>query len=332
MKTRFPNIKSAIPADGRITARLGLAGLGLWLACVACPGATTTLSLLPETQVDSHGIYLDQVVVTNTLPTAQRIRLMDAPAFGQMTVLQQTQIVAAIQPYFSEKLTNKWTGPDRIRVGRRTRLLNESELKDLLTIALQRDYVRDRGDLEVRFLRAWTAVRVPDEPVDLKIVDTPSSGLSANFIVRFELHAGKDVVGNFQLVCQAKIWQEICVAASPLRRGSPISPRDVTMERRDLLTIREYLTELPSLEEGIEVVESVMPGSPITPRMFRMRPSVFRGEMLDALFTNGAMSISMKVEILQDGGVGQVIRVRNPLSKRELRGKVQNDRSMQIKG
>jgi flagella basal body P-ring formation protein FlgA len=42
------------------------------------------------------------------------------------------------------------------------------------------------------------------------------------------------------------------------------------------------------------------------------------------------MEISLKVEILEDGAKGQQVRVRNPQSKREFRGKVENENTITI--
>jgi flagella basal body P-ring formation protein FlgA len=46
---------------------------------------------------------------------------------------------------------------------------------------------------------------------------------------------------------------------------------------------------------------------------------------VEAVFQDGNLTISLKVETLEDGGLGQTVRVRNPKTKRELLGKVQNE-------
>ena len=54
------------------------------------------------------------------------------------------------------------------------------------------------------------------------------------------------------------------------------------------------------------------------------------GKLADAIITDGAMTLSVKVEILEDGLPGQTIRVRNLKSKREFRGKVQNEETIHV--
>ena len=46
----------------------------------------------------------------------------------------------------------------------------------LLTAALQRDYVKDLGELELRFARPWTPVTVPDEPLRVTMTQDADGG------------------------------------------------------------------------------------------------------------------------------------------------------------
>jgi flagella basal body P-ring formation protein FlgA len=42
------------------------------------------------------------------------------------------------------------------------------------------------------------------------------------------------------------------------------------------------------------------------------------------------LMITLKVEALEDGAAGQVIRVRNPISRRDLRGKVLDEQNVLV--
>jgi flagella basal body P-ring formation protein FlgA len=55
-----------------------------------------------------------------------------------------------------------------------------------------------------------------------------------------------------------------------------------------------------------------------------------RGKIVDAVVQEGAVTISMKAEVLEDGLPGQLIRARNLKSKREFRGKVQNEETITV--
>lgn len=289
---------------------------------------TNVLRLLPQTEVDGQGVFLDQIFSPGN--AAPHVRVADAPVFGQFSFVTRAAILARMQEAAPDLSTNLAPGADRVRVIRRSRLLAESELKDWLSASLQKNYVREEGELELRLNRPWTALRVPDEPLEIKIVDVPVSGISPNFIARFELYAGRELIGNWQVVLQARVWGELWVAAAPLKRGQALDVSDLNHERRDLLVNRNALTSLPEDLSTVEVAEGLSVGTALTSRSIRQRPLVHRGEMVEAVAQEGALTISLKVEVMEEGALGQTIRIRNPQTRREFRGKVQNEQTILV--
>lgn len=212
----------------------------------------------------------------------------------------------------------------------RTRQLGEAEVKEMLTASLQERCIKDRGELELRFSRPWTAVTVPDEPLTLRLLEVPPSGITALNIVRFELLSGSNTVGNWQVVLQAKVWREIWVTRSPIRRGQTITEADFDRERRDILPCHEPLGDITSTTAAIEAGEGLQAGVPLLQRHLRLQPVVHRGQTAEALLKDGALNLTMKVEVLEDGAPGQIVRMRNPISRREMRGKVQNETTILV--
>jgi flagella basal body P-ring formation protein FlgA len=212
----------------------------------------------------------------------------------------------------------------------RTRSLNEAELKDLLTATLQREHVRDRGELELRFTRAWASVTVPAGPLTMNILELPSAGVSLNFIVRFELRTADQIIGTWQVPLQAHVWRDIWVARSPLKRGQLLSEADRAKERRDVLALRDACLE--DVPDGFlyEIAETLPAGAPLYVNSVKLRRLVRRGQVAEAVVQDGAMSVSLKVEVLEDGVLGQFIRVRNLQSRREFRGKVENEQTILV--
>lgn len=304
-------------------------GLALALSCPLA-GQTASFSLQPAAAVTGEGVHLAQLVAADADVKLPHLRVADAPAVGQSLLLTRDQVAALLQKSAPELVPANWTGSAQVRVTRRTRQLGESELKELLTNALQREHVRQRGELELALPRAWSPVTVPDEPFTLRLLDVPAGGVSGNLIVRFELRGPRETFGPWSVVTQARVWREVLVTTTPLKRGQPLTEADAARERRDVLTLRDTLELLPRVETELELTENLPAGVPLTARSFRIRPLVFRGQTLEALVQDGALQISTKVEVLEDGLPGQLVRVRNSQSRREFRGKVHNENTILI--
>ena len=289
-----------------------------------------SLQLLPQASVGSRGVFLEDLVVNDARNPAPQIELGPAPQIGRPFVISRYQIGELLQQKAPELVCTNWTGADRVRVIRATRILDEATVKQMLTAALQEEVVKERGELELRMTRPWTAVALPDEPLSVKVLELPVMGVTSSFICRFEVFAGGESVGVHQQSFQARIWREIYVAGSNLIRGTLVRDANVTMERRDLLTNRDVLTSIPLDDPYLEMRENVPAGAPLSARMFRLRAIIKRGRLVDALVQNDALSISVKAEALEDGVPGQVVRLRNLRSRREFKGKVQDEQTVAV--
>lgn len=108
-----------------------------------------------EARVDSSGIFLNQIVNANPPVALPRIRLAPAPSLGQTIFLSRDQVLALARTNVAGMSASNWTGPARVRVVRLTRELGEVEMTGLLRATLQRDYVKDLGELELGFARPY---------------------------------------------------------------------------------------------------------------------------------------------------------------------------------
>ncbi len=286
--------------------------------------------LRSSVECDLGGPRLDELFATAPSGVPRISLPALRPGAFQPAALTREQIAEVLQEHLPETPATRWTGPARILIVRRTQPLDEFEIKRRLTEVLQEKWVNERGELELRFSRPWVPIRVPTDPLTLKILDLPASGLAPNFIIRFELSDGSESLGQWQVPVQARIWQDVWVAAASTQRGQPLTLAPLTQERRDVLAMRDPVVVLPTSPDDYEMAEILRSGMPLSSRSFRLRPVIRRGKLADAVIADGSMTISVKVEALEDGVPGQVIRVRNLKSKREFRGKVQNEETISV--
>lgn len=295
--------------------------------------ATASLWMLKSTAIaTSEGVWLDDLLEAPAANPPPRIRLAAPPPASRPLTLTRQQIEQALRQRSPSNAppTLNWSGATQIAIHRKSRALMENELTTLLTQVLQRDYVRDRGDLELQLTRPWNPAQVPDDPISVRILELPVAGVTPSFIARFEIRAAQEVVGIFQVQTQARILREVWVANAPLQRGQPLSESDLAREPRDLLTLRHAITQLPDNSTMFEIAETITPGTALTARSFRPRRIIQRGRLLDALLQDGSLLITIRVEALEDGHAGQIVRVRNVRTRREFRGRVQDEETIRV--
>jgi len=308
-----------------------------WLLLFTCLGGgfnslssaseATPFQLSATAQVSGDGVFLPQIFsAAQPLPA---IRLCDAPAFGKNLILTRAQITELLAANAPDCGTN-FSGPDSVRISRRTRTLGESDILGLLSADLQHDYIKDKGQLELHLAQPWNPLLLPDEPLTLDVLEMPALGVTPSFIVRFTLRTAHETLGTWAANLQAHVWREVWVASSQLQRGDAVTPDLFARERRDLLAVREPVADLDVNETACELAEPIPAGAPLLARMLKPRTVIHRGQRADALVQDGALSVKTKVEVLEDGAPGQVIRARNSFTHRDLTGKVLDEKTILI--
>lgn len=115
----------------------------------------------------------------------------------------------------------------------------------------------------------------------------------------------------------------VLVAASNLTPGQLLQPEMFKLEKLDADKInRSHLLEATGLE-GQELVRALRAGEPI--RNVDMRPAIMvkRGELVQLTVGKaGEFQISVRLEAMQDGRLGEQIKLRNAESGRVLGGVV----------
>lgn len=327
--TQLNDHETRSPVQGRLLAGWLILVL-LFLGSVAGLRASEAVPFKLEAAADvtGKGVFLPQLVTcSQPLPD---VRLCDAPAVGTTLELSRVQINGLLAAVAPELMTTNWTGANGIRILRRSRTLNEADALALLTAKLQTDYVMDHGQLELDFAEPWQAPIVPADPLTVKMLDVPTAGVAPLFIARFQLCTATEIVGTWEVSLRAHVWRDVWVAHSDLSRGELAADADIVRDRRDVLTVHEPLAEYSPTDTTLELAESVPANNILFARDLKPRTIIRRGQIADAVLQDGALSITMKVQALEDGSLGQTIRILNPASQRSLTGKIMNGHTIQV--
>jgi len=187
------------------------------------------------------------------------------------------------------------------------------------------------GQVEIEFNRPWDPTPVPDEPFDLRLNNFPASGIAPYLILKFDLNNGEEIFGRFQVSLRIKVMKEVWVSDAPISRGDLVTPYVLKKESLDVLRMRDFLDmEFTEDTPDLVAVQGIAKGSPLTSRLLKERPLVKRGDLVEAWVQTGKITVNMKAEALENGINGQLIRLRNPVTKRYLRGKVTGEQMVII--
>lgn len=114
------------------------------------------------------------------------------------------------------------------------------------------------------------------------------------------------------------LMQRVLVAARPLPRGAILSESDVVLEEQDVS--RQSLDVLQDIKhiKGLILKRSVASGMILHTGLLQAQASIRRGEKVTILGQLAGIDVRMEGVALVDGAKGEVIRVRNLSSGREV--------------
>ena len=157
-----PTLMKQFPAI-KLLILLGLLH-GAGSASILIAGESAPLQLNAVAPVSGDGVFLPQLF-TSAAPLPA-VKLCDSPAFGKILVLTHDQVGELLANNAPAWGTN-FTGADSVKISRRAGTFGESDALGLLTETLQRDYIRDKGQLELQLAQPWGSLVLPDEPLTL---------------------------------------------------------------------------------------------------------------------------------------------------------------------
>ena len=174
-----------------------------------------------------------------------------------------------------------------------------------------------------------------DKRLHMPACDTPLQGF---------LPAGGRMVGNvtvgvrcggpkpWSLYVQAKarLISAVVVSNHPISRGSRIGASDVSLEERDVgRIVGGYLTDLTPVV-GQVANRSVRAGMVLNRTMMEAAVMIRRGEHVTITARSGGLVVRQEGEALEDGALGEVIRVRNRSSKRTIEGRISGAGAVEV--
>lgn len=187
-----------------------------------------------------------------------------------------------------------------------------------------------KGDLKLSLTRAWQPVPMPVTDFAVAIVAMPANGLSGSFSVRVKVSSGGNVIGDWQIPVTAELWQDAWVTTSRLDRGQQLSADLLSLQKVDVLRERLPVVSGEVDPAALNLVTSVAAGRPLARRDVAGRPVIRKGQVVEVVAQQGLIAISMKALALESGAAGDLIKLRNLESRREINGQIINENKVQI--
>lgn len=310
--------------------------------CVAAAPAEIIIRLKPEAEVSEPIVRLRDVAEIRgrdrgDISRLGEIDLLERPALGEAEQLTKERVVLRLLLAGVSRRELVLAGAKATRVRAATpqpplaeNLLDE-EVIDAVRDLYQASLAMPAESLVVRLMRPLPPIRIGQV----------SRTLTAHVSDRRKLGRIRPTIritvgGKLQRVLTAQMEVEairdVVVTTAPLEAGTTIQPSDITTVRRAVTDL-----SLPAYEQivGKVVRTKLAAGEHVRPNMLRQHVRdryVLRArDSVRLVARKGNLEVTVASgEVLQNGNVGDFVRVRNPSSRKIVRGRVKNSREVEV--
>ena len=203
----------------------------------------------------------------------------------------------------------------------------EESLTSLALVAVRASLAghlgRPADDVEVK-LEPLRAVGLPSESKGLTCqvrwpAGNPRLGRQR---VEVAFSSGKEPAGCLEACADAAVWGPVLEAARNLAAGELLRPEDVRAARRRLAgSEADHLTS-PAQLAGMVPVRAIRAGAVLETRDLAKQLLVRRGQAVTLVIESGSVRLSEAAVARSNGGLGDMVTVERPGSRRQLAGRV----------
>ena len=296
--------------------------LGFLLGSVAF--AKSRVTIPKEVTVKGEWIRLGEIAIIQGERDALRdITLGKAPLPGSERILRCAMIKAKV----GEGV--KLSCPGKVKVKRAFQRLTEDQIKEIVLEHLKGKLPFARR-LELEDFKISGKAILPVGKVRYLVFENSRKILGrASFTVLLR-------VGNFEqkvLVSGVvRAWAPVPLASRRINRHQLLMPQDITMRELELSRLPRSIVLDPRWLYGKRTLTSIPRGSPFRWDQVEVPPAVRRGDVVKVIVDTPRVRAQVLAVVLEEGRIGETIRVRNLSSGKEFLAEVVSESILKVRG
>jgi len=305
--------------------------LGILLSCSTTAGKTEEnqpqIYLPRKVQVEQEHLTLGDISIISCDDDelSQKVSLIAvgrAPLLGESIVIDRRTVLSRLVASGIERTDARVTGARKVSVTRRETTIPSEDLLESAQKLLRTSRPGPKG-VTWRLTRKIDDLVFPSERRDVKLRPHLVDTAGKNYVkVRVGAYAGEKEIAGSDLLFRIVYPHQQAVAVSPISPGEKITEQNAQVRTVLMDSAPREKFEPPF---GMIAKKNVEKGNLIRPSILeKNRPALVieRNQTVEMKITGPGFKVSGIAKALQDGRVGQVIRVRNMDTKRTIAARV----------
>ncbi len=180
-----------------------------------------------------------------------------------------------------------------------------------------------RKDIEIaNFSSRPLSLALPAGGLDYRVTQRPADGSPGRKSVTVTfLTAGREA-GQVRMSGDLRLFSEVVCTTRRLARNELIGQDDIAVLRQDISMLDNGLIRDPAQALGQKLKTSLPAGALLSAQHLDAPPLVRRGELVTITASSANVRITAPGEARNTGALGEVIKVKNLMSRREIHARI----------
>jgi len=295
------------------------------------------IELKSKAEVKGPWIYLMdlgriQTACPQLLSQLKSLKVAKAPLPGSSRVLDRNYLRARLGQKGINLSHLTLRGAEQIKV---LTLFAKVEGRQLIEVAKEfakKNLPWGEENLEIKVVGRPRDLIIPAGKAELRAKKTLGAGLSlSGFIpVPIEVVVEGRVYRTVKVNLKVKVFQKVLISKKIIRKGEEIKKEDVGERITDISCLsKDVILDLNQIK-GRCARRTIRANTILKEDLFEIPAVISRGEQVTIIAALGNLQIATLGRAKEEGRVGEVIRVENIETKKELQAKVIGERRVEV--
>ncbi len=296
--------------------------------------AKTTVRVLEHAEVRSKLIRLGDISEIKgedrlLVEKLQSVVLGKAPLPGEMKEIRGHYIKAKVRQNDIDSTEITLDLPEKIEVVSKAVEISSKKIEKIVKDFIAKRMPWEQKQVSIK-VSAAKGIALAAGEITYEVVPRNKEDYLGDTNLLLVFMVDEKVEKKIRVKAQIDVSKEVVVSNHPLKRHSIITPEDIHLKKMNL-------AELPTnvLTDPLEVIgkmtkKVIEPDLPLRLNFLEVPPLVKRGDQVTIVVESDALKIITQGIVTENGGKGEMVKVINTGSRKEVYARVVDSRTVEI--
>lgn len=206
----------------------------------------------------------------------------------------------------------------------------EQEVREVVSTFVTTRTAGMGWDVRIRRITISDALKLPEGNIDYEIIAPQRWEGWGNISIAVLARQKDRIVRNIPVRVDVEALADTVVTLRQIEHGVTITAADLTLQKREISQSSHLAARTVEEVIGKKARTTLKANQPVRPDQVEKVPLIKSGQMVTIIAENGVMKISVTGKARSSGAEGDVIRVQNLTSLKEMPAKVIDGSTVQV--